>query len=189
MFTECPMIRILSETYIHPKELEILIWLLDSGLDYYHFRKEHVEKKVLVQFLETIPEPYRNRVVLHHDLMIDGFLRHHKSTERSKHQNIHSCSVHTYAEAEIYVTCYDHIFWSPVFDSISKPGYSKNSGICVHKISPEYQSRLIALGGIEPLKFAQIKHMGFSQIAVKGWFWNQKDYKQAWRKIQTTWQE
>ncbi len=183
------MIRILSEEFLHPNELEILIWLLDSGLDYYHFRKKNIEHSILIEFLENIPFQYKRKVVLHHPLSLNGFLYHHKSFERSTVNPVHSCSTHQLTEVKEYVRYYKHIFWSPVFDSISKLGYAKNTEIQLNAIPKLYHKQVIALGGVEPIKFAEIKQMGFSQIAVKGWFWNQQDYKQAWEKIQTTWQE
>lgn len=184
------MIRILSEEFIHDNELEILIWLLDSGLDYYHVRKVDVTEDVLIQFLNQIPIRYRDKIVLHHNLSIRGFLIHHKSTQRvAMVDKIHSCSVHHLTEALVYLPYYNHVFWSPVFDSISKLGYSKNTEIDLSSIKNTEKKKLIALGGIQPSKFTIVKTMGFSQIAIKGWFWNQVDYKQAWREIQTKWQE
>ena len=185
------MIRILSETFIDKHELEIILWLLDAGLDYYHFRKEHIEKHVLIDFLSQIPNQYRAKIVLHHSLPISGFLKHHKAVDcKSENNQIHSCSAHTEEEVILYLPYYKHVFWSPVFDSISKVGYNQNKHINLLCLNETQRKQVIALGGIQPLRFKEVKQMGFSQVAIKGWFWNRKlNYKQAWREIQTSWQE
>lgn len=185
------MIKILSEEFMHADELDILIWLLDSGLDYYHVRKKTVSESELYSFLEKIPLTYRSQVVLHHPVSTLGFLNHHTSKERRKQStNCHSCSVHSLSEVNTYKSHYPYLFWSPVFDSISKQGYKKNENINLLGLDNDLRKKLIALGGVEPAKFSEIKDMGFSHIAIKGWFWNRKgNYKQAWRDIQTTWQE
>lgn len=184
------MIRIISQEYIHPKEIEILCWLIDSGLDFYHFRKNNVCDTDCIAVLHRIPFAYRKNIVVHHHFNIDGFLYHHKSDERQyEHKNIHSCSAHQFDEVIDYLTFYNHVFWSPVFDSISKQGYFKNTTIDLGKVKPHLRPQLIALGGVQPSKFEMVKQIGFSQIAIKGWFWNEPNYKQAWREIRTTWQE
>lgn len=185
------MIRIISEEFIDNQELEILLWLLDSGLDYYHFRKIDVSEVEIMYFLNNIPFSYRGRIVLHHNISIPGFLSHHKANAcQFANNNIHSCSVHSSTEALMYIPYYPNIFWSPVFDSISKQGYKQNEKICLLEMAQKHRKQFIALGGIQPSKFSLVKQMGFSQIAIKGWFWMRKmTYKQAWREIQTTWQE
>lgn len=185
------MIRIISEEHILPQELEILLWLLDSGLDFYHFRKRGIPQSELIAFLNQIPSNYRSQVVLHHHISLPGFLRHHNSAQRSLLSvNVHSCSVHEKIELFTYINQYQFVFWSPVFNSISKEGHLKNKSIQLSDVNDKLRNKLIALGGIEPSKFRLVKAMGFSHIALKGWFWNRKEtYKQAWIEIQTTWQE
>jgi len=185
------MIRIISEEHMHKEELDILLWLLDSGLDFYHFRKQDVQQSDLIAFLNQIPQAYRSKIVLHHPISLPGFLRHHNAKQRGLNSaNIHSCSVHSKTELTTYINQYQFVFWSPVFDSISKDGYLKNENIQLSDLASEQKSKLIALGGIEPNKFKLASNMGFSHIALKGWFWNRKEtYKEAWIKIQTTWQE
>lgn len=184
------MIRILSEEHIQPNEVEILCWLLDSGLDYYHLRKVGEEREECINLLHQIPDMYRSRVVVHHDVSLHGFLYHHKSIERQqKSMQMHSCSAHQVEEVKTYLEYYNNVFWSPVFDSISKKGYLQNTTIDLSDFNPNLKKKVIALGGIQPSTFKVLKQMGFSQIAIKGWFWNQSDYKQAWKEIRTTWQE
>lgn len=183
-------IRIVSDENVISKEKEIILWLLENGLDFYHFRKPKEDSKAIDGFLETIPFHYRKNIVLHHETKVLGFLSHHKQSEIvTGYTNTHSCSSHSKEEVEKNLKHYEHCFWSPVFDSISKQGYKANENISLDDFSEEDKKRIIALGGIEPSRFKELKAKGFKQIAIKGWFWNQPDYKIAWKEIKSKWQE
>lgn len=75
---------------------------------------------------------------------------------------------------------WDLLLLSPVFDSISKPGYKgqvtegfdRNSGQWA--VGSE-QSRIIALGGVNQTNAALAKQMGFDGIALLGAIWQEPD--------------
>lgn len=184
------MLRIISDENRMNNEEDIIKYLLKNGLDYYHFRKPNWSLERKENFLNGISLRYRNRIVAHYNSSVLGVLIHHKSGKIERNvEKKHSCSNHTLEEVEENLRNYENLFWSPVYDSISKSGYKGNSKICLGSFSEEDKKRIIALGGVEPSKFKDLKEKGFQQIAIKGWFWNQPDYKNAWQEIKNTWQK
>ena len=87
---------------------------------------------------------------------------------------------------------YEYVFLSPLFDSISKPGYtSKFDGKLIAdrfqrwkqegRITPE----VIALGGVEAQNVVKLKTLGFSGAAVSGAVWSSKDPVNTFIEIQS----
>jgi thiamine-phosphate pyrophosphorylase len=68
---------------------------------------------------------------------------------------------------------YQYIFVSPIFDSISKPGYKRNPDLLQldtafnHTIS----EKLVGLGGIGPDNLRRVKRAGFAGAAMLGAIW------------------
>lgn len=183
------MIRCFSTENNYPKEEEIIRFLLDNGLDFYHLRKDNWYKEDFELFVSGFNREEQQKIVCHFPEKIGDCLIHHSVQNKKKEGQFHSCSNHHLEEVLESVKNYENLFWSPVFDSISKDNYSANESIDLEKIPSKLRKRIIALGGVEPSKFKELKERGFSQIAIKGWFWNQKDYKKAWQEIQNRWQE
>jgi thiamine-phosphate pyrophosphorylase len=184
------MIRIVSDESFLKDEKEIIQWLFENGLDYFHLRKSDWAKEDYGTFVSNFSVNDQQKMVCHFPKKIMGCLIHHKSFQTLEENNgFHSCSNHSIEDVKRNLKNYENCFWSPVFDSISKSGYKGNQKICLDRFSEEDKKRIIALGGIEPSRFATVKEKGFSQIAIKGWFWNQPDYKKAWLEIKNTWQE
>ena len=88
-----------------------------------------------------------------------------------------SKSCHSLKEIQ-NISNFNYVFLSPIFDSISKTGYTqafsrtellqaKNAGIINEKI--------IALGGITPENMLQITDYGFGGIAILGGLWGDFD--------------
>lgn len=70
---------------------------------------------------------------------------------------------------------FDYLFLSPVFNSISKPGYAgfADASFTLQKSSP--QPEVIALGGIDATNIHQLKAMNFDGAAVLGSIWQQPE--------------
>lgn len=70
---------------------------------------------------------------------------------------------------------YDYITLSPIYDSISKAGYHSNFDI--NLLTPLLAKSLvpvIALGGVTPEKFPELKEAGFAGAAMLGYYFGKK---------------
>lgn len=88
-----------------------------------------------------------------------------------------SASAHSWAEVEKYGSMVDYMFLSPVFDSISKIGYSSNIDLddAAQRISGLNMScGIVALGGVDTTRMWQIRKAGFCCGAVLGALWECK---------------
>ena len=102
---------------------------------------------------------------------------HNQRNKENKHGNNFSCSCHSVSEIEKNKSITkEYLFLSPVFSSISKPGYV--SGF-THKdllnAAKEHiiDEKVIALGGITPDNISKIKEYGFGGVAVLGFIWEE----------------
>lgn len=152
--------------------------LFAHGLELLHLRKPGAGKDVYEKFILETEVRYRNRIVLH---------EHYELAERYHLHGIHlksgmggcysqyttlpaiSISCHSVEEVESLPFQPAYCFLSPVFDSISKPGYRSQ-----FQQLPDLSGigcQVIALGGITPEKVALCRRAGFSGIAVLGYIW------------------
>lgn len=166
-------------------EAQIINNLFANGLEHLHLRKPETSKDELADLLRQIESAYYERIALHqfHDLAEElGIRRLHFTTAHRKHVGQHellkysdagftlSTSVHALEE----ITGLDNfntLFYSPVFDSLSKPNYAGTLNNDF-KLGDHYEDRLIALGGISIDNIKQTKIMGFGAAAVLGAIWN-----------------
>jgi thiamine-phosphate pyrophosphorylase len=166
------------------EEHSILNALFENGLEYYHLRKPEFTCKELEEYIQQIPQQYRNKVILHshHQLAIQYGLKGVHFTYKNPYlssDNFHlkiqrSASLHSLEEIKNANSLFQYLFISPIFDSISKPNYKSsidrkalklflNERINTHKI--------IALGGINSDTIAEAAEMGFDGVALLGSIW------------------
>lgn len=77
-----------------------------------------------------------------------------------------------------------YAFLSPIFDSISKEGYSAarfDRRELRHVLQCPFP--VVALGGITPENIQDTEHMGFAGAAVIGSVWQAKDPTAAWERL------
>jgi len=67
---------------------------------------------------------------------------------------------------------FDYIFFGPVFNSISKPGYKSNLPEGFRIVKNGIKPKVIALGGVEESNLDKVKEMNFDGVAVLGTIWN-----------------
>ncbi|GAB2768240.1 thiamine phosphate synthase [Rhabdobacter roseus] len=172
----------------HPDEVpgEAQIWqaLLERGLERLHVRKPGWTDAAVARLLDQVPEKYLSRVVVHHRAALvaryplgglhvgyrslpkvpSGTLNDKKSTL--------SCSVHSWSEAEDALSSCDYLLLSPVWDSVSKPGYLQNAAL--REVPPALRGRpVFALGGITEHNVLETMRMGYFGVALLGYFWNE----------------
>lgn len=172
-----------------PNEAEHITALLrSSAADYVHIRKPQWTSERIAMLLRGIPEELHPRLTLHDcfDLLqefpaICGVHLNSRNLETPEGVKRVSCSCHSLSEVENKSEReYAYITLSPVFDSISKPGYAAAFSLNDLKESL-CGKRVVALGGITPCTFPLLKRAGFIGAAMLGYVWD--NVKDATAKI------
>jgi thiamine-phosphate pyrophosphorylase len=68
----------------------------------------------------------------------------------------------------------EYVFLSPLFDSISKPGYLAGAGL-LQRPPEAAPCRLVGLGGIDDHTIGQVMEHGWDGAAVLGYIWEQPE--------------
>lgn len=155
--------------------------LLHGGIDLVHIRKPEATEEEVAHLLDTIPETYRNRLVLHD---------HHSLAEHYGLYGIHLNSRHPYApagyrgsvsrschsieEVRQYKEVCSYLFLSPIYDSISKQGYASNFSreeLLAARQEGVIDEKVIALGGVTEEKLPELELLGFGGAAMLGAMW------------------
>lgn len=153
--------------------------LLESGIDFVHIRKPDASVRDIRNLIEDIPYPLRKRLKLHgHFELLNDFslggahLNTRCPIAPASALNI-SKSCHNLKELES-VSQFEYVTLSPIYDSISKQGYLsrfKPQNITTRILG----KRVIALGGVTPYKFSELRDAGFFGAAMLGCVWKDFD--------------
>ncbi|MDF2430647.1 MAG: thiamine-phosphate pyrophosphorylase [Mucilaginibacter sp.] len=163
--------------------------LFQAGLKYFHIRKPESDVQTVRGLINGIAPQFYDRIALHqfHEMASDfGIKRLHyterarKASNTKKRQNqladgfTLSTSIHdvTTLPALEHV---DYVFYGPVFNSISKPGYQSKLSADFKLDKTNIKPKVIALGGIDVSNLTMVKLMGFDGAAVLGTFWSEPD--------------
>lgn len=168
-------------------EAAMIVRLLESGAaDVIHLRKPQAAEEYVAAVVEAIPGAWRRRVMIHD---------HFSLTERYRLRGVQlnsrnrvapesalclSVSCHTLDEAHSLADSVGYLTLSPVFDSISKPGYK--SAVSPESVAGKLpEGKVIALGGVTPADLFRLRRAGFAGSAMLGWLW-QGDFEARLRK-------
>lgn len=190
------MLIVVSDAAFHKNEPDLLNELFDEGLEVFHLRKPSAAASALQNLIEMVKPEHVPKIALHSHHQLANVLwmnRLHYTEVKRKESNpmewqalkesgYHmSTSVHQIQEAEKLSDCFDYAFFGPVFDSISKQGYT--SVIAKESKTPKTKTKLIAIGGINEnnLKFAF--EMGFDGIAILGAVWQSTNPVKSFQQI------
>jgi thiamine-phosphate pyrophosphorylase len=177
-------------------EIPIINEMLSGGLNYLHVRKPGSSKREYHKFLDQIKPQYLDRLVLHEhqELCTDSKINIVQFTKRQwkkdyfkmwllwKYLHFKKPGLEcTYSFHEMSTllkdrSSYRHVFLSPVFDSISKPGYESkfNNSFLVEGLK-KTKHTVFALGGIDESKIEIVRTMGFAGVGLKGAVWLSAD--------------
>jgi thiamine-phosphate pyrophosphorylase len=163
------MIIVISNPAPVQHEQALINQLFDEGLDAFHVYKPSFSSGETEYFVQQIHPKYRARVVAH-----SGFLKFHSVEELE-------------ANGKNFV----YAFLSPVFDSISKPGYKSNFDLpalspALHAMKNKGQ-KIIALGGIDVNKIETVRKAGFSGVGLLGSIWQSENPVATFKQIQSLW--
>lgn len=159
-----------------PDEHRAIAEILDSGWDRVHLRHPGASAECISAVLDRLPDSMHGRIVLHQCFELAGryavgglHLNSRCPILPPGQSGTWSRSCHTLEEVErcagaAYVTL------SPVFDSISKPGYlSAADRLGLDRLPHIAAPPVIALGGVTPANIGLLEPMGFAGAAVLGY--------------------
>lgn len=200
---------VISPEHDDPRETAVLGELFALGLERYHMRKPTWPRERLEAWLRALPHAWRTRLVLHqhHELVealglggvherdepvgqVSDLTRPaQKSGQRPDLLTSRSC--HDLATLRASLGHYDAVFFSPVFPSVSKPGYGPRSegalgeisAVLAQRTAAERRTSVLALGGITAETAPRALALGFDGVAVLGAVWLAKDPVAAFRAV------
>ncbi len=184
------LIVITPESGVWDKEIVLYHWMFENGLDFLHLRKPKAGIDEYRAILNQIDKQWLNRIVIHdHYTLADEYdlagwhLNDRNASTAPKHQKAFSASSHSVAELQKRLAlCSEYCFLSPIFDSISKVGYSSAfdlSALNLEDLGP----RVIALGGIDSHNLSLCRQAGFSGVALLGYIWGRKETDKSIEQI------
>lgn len=175
------------------RETELINEFFHEGLDLLHIRKPFVNRQEMEDFIQKIDLNFHSRLVLHsqYDLAKDFNISrfHFRETDRQNGlfkpftNEIISTSVHDIETFNELHEEWDYAFVSPVFPSISKKGYGKDSTI-LNDMKKRSNStvKLIALGGINENNIHEVFNSGADGVALLGAIWESNEPLKVFRK-------
>jgi thiamine-phosphate pyrophosphorylase len=159
----------------------LLTQLFAHGLERLHLRKPLSPVTEVAELLRRLPEAYHERIQLHDYDLTSEFprlgglhLNSRRPTPPTGYRGRLSASCHTLQEVEQRRSSVDYLFLSPLFDSISKQGYTAaftRQELEVAQREEIIDRRVIALGGITAERLPEVAALGFGGAAVLGTLW------------------
>lgn len=167
--------------------------LLTGGLDFLYWRAP-ADSDGLTQ-LSTVFQPSVLLPATKASAVPASFRWHLKESDRQSLASFDSfpfsTSIHSLSEWPQLARQVDLVFYSPLFPSISKPGYGPSSSLAVieQEVSAIRQQHtalplLIGLGGIQAKNVALVRQAGFDGAALMGALWQAPDAVDALKQIQ-----
>lgn len=190
------LIAITAEKFID-NEAETINALFEAGLERLHLRKPHASANECERLILSIGSKWYGRISLHDHFGlakkygIGGLhLNSRNPQPPTGFAGILSRSCHSMEEAAREKHKYDYVFLSPIFDSISKNGYTA----AFHRGALQAAARngsigdnVIALGGITPERIEEAAACNFGGAAVLGYLWadSVEETLERFRTLQT----
>ena len=172
-----------------PGEADMVNTLFANGIQRLHLRKPGASEQEMAEWIGRIDLPFRQKIIVHdhHRLLrtmgLGGIHLNARnpeapawfSAERQKRRSVTlSRSCHSLEEIAQWKGVCDYLFLSPIFDSISKGGYT--SAFTRETLLQAYHDGLFskpvyALGGVSADNIRSIYDYGFAGAAVIGSLW------------------
>lgn len=199
------MIVLISEEEARADEMSYAAWLLEDGLDRFHFRRPNLAPFARLKQIMRFPVECLDRISVHSEL--SWGVEHEAAMPRlpvSKHKTekeswewlsdskVKSASFHRVQDLMNCPIELDYAFLSPVFPSISKPGYSASEDLQSElPLLKDLQKPfpVLALGGVHLDNLEEIHELGFDGFALKGAFWQSEDPAALFQAMRDKWYE
>lgn len=181
-----PSMKIIAITPPHAIENEVVVIrrLFAKGVDIVHLRKhqsqfERVDVKAyLCEIISALTIEERQRIIIHdypqlyYEYLLKGIhVNKNVASLPEDYTGFKTRSCHSFKEIQKYKNEYDYLFLSPIFDSISKPGYKSSfTHEMLQKASLEgiINEKVIALGGVTLKKIPYLQKLNFGGVAMIG---------------------
>ena len=180
---------VITKPKMFPGEEELVNTLFANGMQRLHLRKPGASEQEMAEWIGRIDLPFRQKIIVHdhHRLLrtmgLGGIHLNARnpeapawfSAERQKRRSVTlSRSCHSLEEIAQWKGVCDYLFLSPIFDSISKGGYT--SAFTRETLLQAYHDGLFskpvyALGGVSADNIRSIYDYGFAGAAVIGSLW------------------
>ena len=172
--------------------------LFEKGLDLLHLRKPSASAIDCKPLLNRIDKRWHSRIVVHdhfslcHDYLLHGIhlnSRHPLAPKGFNGSVSRSC--HSLDEVETNKPSCDYVFLSPIFDSISKQGYTSHFTTAALREAAQrgiIDQQVMALGGITLDGISQVADCHFGGAAFLGDIWrrmNEADADEYLEQIET----
>jgi thiamine-phosphate pyrophosphorylase len=179
---------IISHATMLPGEAAIIQQLFEEGLDVLHLRKPEAEEQAVRQLIEAIPAVYHNRIAMHGFFHLMEEYNIHRWHFREAHRQettietmeqlkdkgyTLSTSVHDLPTVQRLTSLFSYVFFSPVFDSISKQQYKGVAGDDFYLNDEQKPVSVIALGGVDAGNIQLVMAMNFDGAALLGAIWKE----------------
>lgn len=188
------------------KETDTVNKLFEQGLQRLHIRKPQFTADELQQYIDAIERQYHKHLVLHnhfelyHSSLGGIHLNSHARNTPDIWQQLKnipeadlSTSFHSWQEVMDNQYPYGYVFISPVFNSISKPGYEASIDLKEAKNTKEELARhkqhiplIIGLGGVNADNLVTLYHNSFDGAAMLGNIWQAGDPVAEFKKANET---
>ncbi len=183
---------VISRPHLHNDDGTAINRILEHEGFTFHLRKPKASAKELSKILQQLDDRKLQRVVVHdHFELADAYpikgvclnKRAGYDSNKAVCQSMHNLD-------EYKGTAKDYVMLSPVFDSISKSGYSgqhaNRSGISgeLAEFKERYNVPVIALGGVEPDNIVRASELGFDGVAVLGYLWRSMQHANGIDRIE-----
>jgi thiamine-phosphate pyrophosphorylase len=160
--------------------------LLEAGVEKLHIRKPGDEREAL---LDRLAHNWASRLVLHGGPDAVSLARRYGIPQVHGHWHrpwlpgalapgaevALSASAHSWQEVmELPAGRLEYVFLSPLFDSISKPGYMAGQGL-LRRPAGIAPCPMIGLGGIDEKTIGQVMDHGWDGAAALGYIWQQPE--------------
>ena len=182
-------IIVITKPEMFPGEADMVNTLFANGMQRLHLRKPGASEEEMAEWIGRIDLPFRQRIIVHdhHRLLrtmgLGGIHLNARnpeapawfSAERQKRRSVTlSRSCHSLEEIAQWKGVCDYLFLSPIYDSISKGGYT--SAFTRETLLQAYHDGLFskpvyALGGVSAYNIRSIYNYGFAGAAVIGSLW------------------
>lgn len=171
--------------YFYPGEAAAIAdALLNRGFSRVHIRKPGATSADMRNLLSAVPQALYPRLSLHdcfevaQELGLGGVhLNSRNPMPPQGWDGIVSRSIHSVEE--IAGVTEDYAFISPVFPSISKPGYTPQ--FALEELTHHLNRRIFALGGVTPDRLPVLEKAGFAGAAMLGAAWSKPIDREAFR--------
>jgi len=179
---------IISPPAEYPHEPRMVHRILQQSAVTLHLRKPGCETRALAAYLARIPTDLHGRIMVHgHPGLLDRFgLRGIHFTQRQRNANPQAIRQIRRAWPAVRISSafhrladiptagpFDYVFLSPIFDSISKPGYrAAFTHVELRRFLTATGQRVVALGGIDAQHIDAAADLGFDDVAVLGAVWS-----------------